>query len=407
MLKNKSKILVGIFVILLLISTFSFATDTPVTTSLDGGNTVSTVPGDNAKTEEVLDSNNSANTTDTINMHNGDLYLFGNNLVMDQLVDGNVYIFGANVEITGKVNGNLFVMANKVTFQKGSYVVQAIYSCANEMIFNGSCTDLYTAGNNVTIGYDALMLRDMKVAASTLNFSGGVGRNADVFAKAFTFNTEENSAGLVYGNLNYASESELNLSTSYVQGNINYTKSTAFNTQNVQDTIYHYIINFFKVLLLTLVIYLLTLVIAPKFIEKASSYVSSKLAPAIGIGILITLFAPLVSLMLMFIPVTTSIAFSLLGLWGLFIAIALPITSIVITSKLKEKFNFTKTYQVLLSLAVTLLILWLLSQIPYLGLLVSILVVSTSFGIIFMHLFMKNFGDKSKDTKKTNTVENK
>lgn len=407
MLKNKSKILIGILVILLLISTISFATDTPVTTSLQD-NTVSTLPGDNAKTTEgETDATDSTDNADAVTMHDGDLYLTGSNLVMDQIVDGNVYIVGGNVEITGKVNGNLFVLANTVTVQKGSYVVQAIYACANQMTFNGTCTDLYTTGNNITIGYDAFMLRDMKIAVSSLNFSGGVGRNADVFAKAFIFNTEEDNSGLVYGNLNYTSESELNLSTSYVQGNMNYTKATSFNTETVQDTIYEYVINFLRVLLLTLVIYLLAIVIAPKFMEKTSSYVSSKLAPAFGIGILITLFAPIVSIILMFIPVTSSIGISLLGLWGLLITISLPIVSIVITSKLKEKFNFTKTYQVLLILVATLLVLWILSQIPYLGLLVTLLVLATSFGIIFMHLFMKNYDSKSKDDKKTNTIEAK
>ena len=108
MLKNKTKFIVLLLAFLLVISTFSFATDTAVTTSAEGSVT-STLPGDNAKVEATPTSEDETPTTQTPEIYNGDLYVFDNDIEMDQLVDGNVFLFGNNINVTGKVNGSLYV----------------------------------------------------------------------------------------------------------------------------------------------------------------------------------------------------------------------------------------------------------------------------------------------------------
>lgn len=398
MLKNKSKVLVAILVILLMISTFSFATNTPTDTAV---NPISTAPGDNAKIGEENAPDTTTQPQDNVDIHEGDLYIFDNNIVMDQLIDGNVYIFGSNVEITGKINGNLFVCANKLTFQKGSYVVQAVYACANEIQFSGNAGDLYAMANKMNMSYDGFVIRDLKAFAATFTLNGGIGRDANISAKNFTFVTEEGKAGIVYGNLTYHSESQLDIPSSYVQGSISYSKYTDLNQTTIQNTIYQYVMSFFRVLLFALVLYLLLLLLTPKFIGTCSSFVSTKAVPAIGIGILLFLIIPIASILLMIIPVTTTIGASLLGIYSILLALCSAIVTIVIATKIKEKFNFTKIYQTLLVIAATALVLWALQLIPYLGAIITFLVIFSGFGIIFMSLFMKNFGkNKEKKEKK-------
>ena len=171
MIKKNFKILAILLILLTVISSFSLCF------------------ADEAKNEVVAtDTNQEATTEKTAEeaetnqeVHNGDLYLFDNNVKMDKLVDGNVYIMGNNVEITGQVNGNLFVLANKVSFGTKSefdnegketkkaescYVRYSIFACAQEIYYNGACNDLYAACGNLEMTYDSYVIRDVKAVSS-------------------------------------------------------------------------------------------------------------------------------------------------------------------------------------------------------------------------------------------------
>lgn len=391
MLKNKTKLFLLIITFIVLASTFSFATSDPAVNPISQ-NTVSET--------NTIETNGEQDITTTENeepeIYNDNLYLFNDNVVMNQLVDGNVYIVGQNVEITGKVNGSLFVIADTVTFSKDSYIMQSIYVCANELYLNGAANDLYAIANKVDMSYDSFMLRDLYVTANSFNFNGGAGRNAFVSAKDFNFVTTEGSAAIVYGNLTYTSSNELALSNDLVQGEIKYSKyENAFGEKSVQDIILDYIVDFLKVLLYTVAVFLLALWLAPKFVEKSSSFIGKKSAMALGVGIISFVVAIVVSICLLFSVIAIPLGFAIFVLFMLMLSIAFAVTTICITNKVKEKFKFNNKYSTALTLILVTLILWALEQIPYVGFVVSIIVSLIGFGITLLYLFTKNKKDET------------
>lgn len=391
MLKNKTKVFLLIITFIVLASTFSFATSDPAVNPISQ-NTVSET--------NTIETNGEQDITTTENeepeIYNDNLYLFNDNVVMNQLVDGNVYIVGQNVEITGKVNGSLFVIADTVTFSKDSYIMQSIYVCANELYLNGAANDLYAIANKVDMSYDSFMLRDLYVTANSFNFNGGAGRNAFVSAKDFNFVTTEGSAAIVYGNLTYTSSNELALSNDLVQGEIKYSKyENAFGEKSVQDIILDYIVDFLKVLLYTVAVFLLALWLAPKFVEKSSSFIGKKSAMALGVGIISFVVAIIVSICLLFSVIAIPLGFAIFVLFMLMLSIAFAVTTICITNKVKEKFKFNNKYSTALTLILVTLILWALEQIPYVGFVVSIIVSLIGFGITLLYLFTKNKKDET------------
>lgn len=391
MLKNKTKLFLLIITFIVLASTFSFATSDPAVNPISQ-NTVSET--------NTIETNGEQDITTTENeepeIYNDNLYLFNDNVVMNQLVDGNVYIVGQNVEITGKVNGSLFVIADTVTFSKDSYIMQSIYVCANELYLNGAANDLYAIANKVDMSYDSFMLRDLYVTANSFNFNGGAGRNAFVSAKDFNFVTTEGSAAIVYGNLTYTSSNELALSNDLVQGEIKYSKyENAFGEKSVQDIILDYIVDFLKVLLYTVAVFLLALWLAPKFVEKSSSFIGKKSAMALGVGIISFVVAIVVSICLLFSVIAIPLGFAIFVLFMLMLSIAFAVTAICITNKVKEKFKFNNKYSTALTLILVTLILWALEQIPYVGFVVSIIVSLIGFGITLLYLFTKNKKDET------------
>ncbi len=400
MLKNKVKLLVLLTCIIMLISTLSFATN-------------DIVPGDNARTTEgevqtpteetapvTEGENNQGTSQPTPEIYNGDLYLFDNNVVMDKYVDGNVFIFGRNVEITGRVNGSLFVFGDKVTFSENSYIVQSIYACANELNLNGAANDLYAAGNIINMNYNSFMIRDLRVGANTFNFKGGAGRDAFVEADNFNFETTSGSSAIVYGNLNYSSNKELELSKELVQGEIHYSNLQNFgDSKSVGSIILDKVMDILETVLFTVVVFLLIAWLAPKFIEDSKNYIGKPALMSFGIGLLAFIVAIFVSFALLFSYIGISLAFAIFAVFMLMLSISFAITTTCITFKAKEKFNFSKKYLTIVTLVVVTLILWVLEQIPYVGTIVTIIVSLVGFGTLLSYIF--------KTTKKEKAVEAK
>lgn len=387
MLKNKSKILTIFIVMLLLFSTFCYATtETPTTTAVDE----TTESEEISTTEEGTVSSNLEYVTD-------DLYLFGDNVVMDKAVDGNAFIFGKNVEITGAVNGSLYVFGDVVNFKPASYVVKSIFVCANEVNFDARSEDLYAACNTLNMSYDAIIYRDLRVGCNTLNFASAVGRNAFVSCNNFNFVTEGEEVGLIYGNLSYSTGTELELSKEFVNGTVSYKPiNTEKETETIQEIIIDKLIDLGSTLLFTLLIYFMIKFITSKFFEKSSSYISANTLAAAGIGAIAIILIPVICIVLLFTPVTLGISFFILTLYILSIILSMPIISVCVANKLIEKLK-TNKYVNILILVLTIAVIWGLTQIPAIGTLISFIYAIVGLGIIFLHLFSKNKKEKNNE----------
>lgn len=394
MLKHKTKFIVILLSFLMIISTFTFATDTAVTTSLVDDEAIISLDSD--ETSEETTTTEETDVEEEI--YNGDLYIFDDNIEMDQLVDGNVFLFGNNINITGKVNGSLYAFGNTVTFGEESYVVQAFYVFANQLTLDGCANDLYAFAKKVDMSYNSFMIRDLRVMANTFNFNGGVGRDAFVTANNFNFVTTENDAAIVYGNLTYSSANELSLTTDFVQGEIKYDKQIS-NTESITDVVINKVISFCNSLLYILVVFFLCLWLAPKFTAKTQDYITvKKCASSFGIGLLASIIIAIVGTILLFTIVGIPVGLALVGLLVLLLSIATTVTCIAITNKLKEKFSYSKNYLTYLTLVGIAIIIWALELIPYVGIIISLLVKMIGLGITIRYLLTKNV--ESEETKK-------
>lgn len=394
MLKRKTKFIILLLACLLLFSSFSFATDEGI------------MPISETSEQKTIEPRDTENAGDNVEpeIHNGDLYLFDNHVVMDQLVDGNVFIFGKDVEITGKINGSLFVCAENLTFEKESYVIQAIYACANNIYFNGAASDLYAACRLIDMSYDSFVQRDIRVGAETFNFNGCAGRNVFVSANNFNFITTENAAALIYGDLTYSASQELNLSKEFVQGNVIYKQYLEDEGTSTGEIIIEKVTQLCSSLLYVAIVFILVILLAPKFVEKASSYIAvSSTAKSFGIGILAVVLAVVVSFALLFSVIGIPVSFAIIALLVLLLSISTAVTSICITYKLKEKFAYNKDYLTYLTLAGVVVVIWALKIIPYVGSVISFVVKMIGLGIIIYYLLTKN--KSNKNIEKSNVKE--
>ena len=257
---------------------------------------------------------------------------------------------------------------------------------------------------------DSFVQRDLRVVADTLNFSSGVGRNAFVYVNTFNFMKE--SDAIVYGDLTYTASRELELSQELVQGNISYKPDMENEQNSVSEVILDKAIELCSSLLYVAIVFVLAILLAPKFMEKASTYITpATSAKSFGIGILATIMAVVISLVLLFSVIGIPVSFAIIALLVLLLSIATAVTSICITYRLKEKFAYSKDCLTYLTLAGVVIVIWVLKLIPYVGGVVSFVIKMIGLGIIVSYLLQKNKSNKEvkeavkKETPKKETVK--
>ena len=181
-----------------------------------------------------------------------------------------------------------------------------------------------------------------------------------------------------------------------VEGTINYTQtSTNSGTSSIQD----YLLGLGTFLVTVLIIWLLCLWIAPKFLDNTNKVLKNKFGPVVGLGILTPIILVISSIILILLGITSSIAILALGVFFLLIAISTSIFAITINNLICQKLKIDKKPIMFGTLIIVSTILWLIELVNYIGPVISIISTILGFGIITYYiLFNKNI-DKKKDKK--------
>lgn len=397
---TKKKIAIVPIIVLLLLSLLlpvvnaDNETNTNVNAISTAGNNTQNTTTEPQNTDTNNPNANDSNANLENQMKKGDVYIAQNDVTLDYIVDGNVFILGNNVTINSQIGGDVFVCAKNVIISEQSYILGNLFLSAENVNVKGIIYDLYAIGNNITI--DGYINRDIRTSSSTLNINGVIGRNAYVKAQNINFavanqNDSDAStvtkAGSIVGDLNYSSSQEISIPEKAVSGNVHFEQITKL----ANKTISSYLISLGSLLVIVLVIWGLSLLLAPKFVKSTSNLISSKrILPVIGCGILTPIVITLLAILLLFISITTSISLLLLIILVLLFALSTSITIIAINNLICNKLKISKNIGVLGILILTTTILWAIGLIPIIGAVISILSIIVGMGLITYFAFNKN-----------------
>lgn len=323
------------------------------------------------------------------NLKQGDVYLTGDNVTIDYVVDGNLFIAANTVTINSEIGGDAFILANTLTIGEQGYVFSNLFTIAAKLDVKGVVYDVYALSNDLKItGY---VYRDVK-ALSTNNISilGTIGRNAFFYGTpniSLTDTTENSSLkGTISGNLNYISKSEVSIPEGVVGGKINYASEIPVDNDENQNIVIDYLFKLGSILGLLIIIWLLFLWLAPKFLNKTSNLLQTKPLPIISFGLLGLILIPIIVVVLLILNITASAAFLILILYFVLIAISSSTFIISISTLICEKLQKNKTIIQLAVLILTGIVFWAICLIPYLGGFISIIASVLGLGIILTNL---------------------
>lgn len=396
MLKNKLKIIALLTVIILSLMI------PIVRAENEAGEAIAT----NHESSETVTINEESGEVTTVNdnFKKSDVYLFGDNITIDYIVDGNLFVCANTVTINSQIGGDAFICAGTINIENQGYIFSNLFACAETINISGVVYDVYAMSNNVTInGY---IYRDIRVGANTLNIDGTIGRNAFVEVNTLNFaqsNEEEvllSSKGIINGDLNYSSSQELSIPEGSVSGATNFTKkSVTENSASIQD----YLLELGIFVTTVAIIWLICLWLTPKFLNNTNKLMVEKLLPVIGFGLLTPIVITILFIILLILGITSKIALLSLGILFLLIAISSSISVIGINNIICNKFKIDKTIVKFGILVASSIVIWLLTLIPYVGGLISFVLTILGLGIIITSIIpvrTKKSTDKTiEDTK--------
>lgn len=343
-------------------------------------------------TEESEDTSNrdesSSQTLYDNSLKKGDVYLTGDDVTIDYIVDGNLFVFANSVTIHSQIGGDAFIFAGTVNVGEQGYIFSNLFAFAKNVNVSGVVYDLYTAAEEVTInGY---IYRDIRVGANTLNINGTIGRNAFVGAENINFAQSSDpeapltSKAMINGDFNYTSSKEISIPEGSVSGTSNFTaaKEVETNSKSIQD----YIMLLGKFLATVVIIWLVCLWIAPKFLDTTYKLASKKLLPVFGFGILTPIVITVAFIILLIMGITSKIALLSLGVLSLLLAISSSIFVITMNQLICNKLKIEKNIGFFGMLIVSSVVLWLLTLIPFVGTIISLIASIIGLGILVMSI---------------------
>ncbi len=315
---------------------------------------------------------------------NGDLYVWANevNLGQNSVVSKNTFINASKVKLNGKINGDLYAISKTFDMQYYCFVRRDFHVNAEKVNLNGYIyRNSYITAKDITLNDNFMNEKDFVVtSANNINLAGKINGNVTVNCKKV--NIEESCK--IYGNLNYSSKQEITLNNGVVSGEVNYSK---YNS-NFGKELLNYLLNLIAVLLFFGLIYFVIVKISPEYISRLSYFKAIDILKYFGIGLVILIIVPIVSILLFITNVGSIIGLFLLALYAILLIIAIPIFIITIAEFIKNRFfGSINTFVIVLILTV---LLSLLNLIPYFGFIVSILVLILGLGM-FSKTFVKSY----------------
>lgn len=362
-----------------------------------------------------------ATTTDQVNpisepqeeirIKEGDEYLFQDTVTVDTPVDGNLFIIANTVTINSQIGGDAFIFADTINIEENGYILSNLFACANAIHVKGVAYNIYSIGDTLTI--DGFVYRDVRTICNTLNVNSMIGRNVFVNCSSINFkekpSTEDTASitsyGSIQGDLNYFSDEEIAIPDGHVSGETHFT-ALKNNTVNISNYMY----SLGAILVSAIIIWLIGLWLSPKLLHNTSYPITLRKAlQIIGLGIIVPIVIALLSVIISLIPITSQFTMLLLCVLVILFFVSTSVAIINVNTMICNKLKITQNLYKLGFLIVTTIIFWLLTLIPYVGMVISLIAIIWGIGNVSYSILIKEKTDEnnSDSNKKISNSEKK
>lgn len=339
---------------------------------------------------------NDAVNIKTSDIIDGTLYASGKKVTVDGIVRGDVFCAGETIAITGHIEGDVICAGQDVTIS--GEVMGSIRIASSRLDVNGTVGRGITAfAQTVQLNASAHIGKDVSIWATTAKVEGSVGRDLVGGARYFTIASKigrdvtlwTDSVSLtpkaeVAGNFTYTSNQVANNQPgAIVRGEITHTVLPAKTSRGsflVAGAVLGGIFWFFATALLGGLIIL----VRSSFLPTTTAIITKEPWATLGWGFVGLVGAPVLAVVAMISLVGIPIGFIIILFWMLALCLGTLLGAHamgwLICSKLKVNMHRHPRLQQLAALLLGLLVLVLVGLVPFIGGLVSFLVMVWGIG---------------------------
>ncbi len=332
----------------------------------------------------------------------------GNNVKLEDTINGDSAIAGNIIDMIGNIDGIGFIAGETVNV-KGS--LEYGFMAGNNITVDGVISkNIYAAGNIITFTKNASIGRDIFLAGNEVVLNGNLDRNISISATRVVLednltingNIKINASSIVVknganikGELSYNEDINKDISNTANIGKITTYKIEKDSSFNVKDLL--------QSTLNMIIVFLVITIIIPKSLEKSENIYneSNKYAKNIGIGALLLICVPLISLLLILSNIGISLGIILGLIYGICIYLSYIVSGFILGNLLLGKVMKLNTNKYLSGI-IGIIIIKIVSIIPIFGVLVSILALLLGLGTIWNLIGCSN---NKKEEPKTNIVD--
>jgi cytoskeletal protein CcmA (bactofilin family) len=337
---------------------------------------------------------------------NDDLFVGGEQTVtIGGHVIGDAYAAGETVVVTGTIDGDLIAAAQLVTID--GTVAGNVRAAGATVTINGEVGHSVTGlAQHVNVSPNGRVGGSVLSAAQTIDAFGPVGRGITAFggtlqlagsvggpvlARVETLTVAPTAR--VLGSLDYQAKQAAAVPESAVAGGVKFTPAPQNEPAPTPVLNGLFDLGGMIGLVASFLIGALAIVLMPRASARAAELGRQRPWQSFALGLIVLLGVPIASVVIGLTLVGLGVAVGLVALFVVSILVAWPAVGLVIGTQLTRLVSPRQPLHVLGTLAVGLIVLHLLTHIPYVGGLVAICVLIFGLGLVVQSLRQRRSAD--------------
>lgn len=317
------------------------------------------------------------------------IFLGGNAITVEGIVEGDLFCGGQDIEISGIVKGDVICGGQSVIIS--GKVGGNVRAAGQKLLINGTIDrNANLFGQSVKLGTGSAILGEAFVGSQSVIIDGSIAKQLSGGAQSISINGIVDTVNIETQNLALGSTAKINKNLTYISTNdaTIATRSAVLGTivkqtparekkqpaeQNKRVWKSVWTATRFATLLTQIILGLVILFFIPKQIKNASLTMQERVLPAFGYGLLLLFLVPVIMVIfvLTIIGIPAAILLLLLFMFSFLLSrifVASVIGRILLTQFWAEKHN--NDYW---TISIGLFVLWLIFSIPVVGGILSFL----------------------------------
>ena len=328
-------------------------------------------------------------------------------VTFEDTVNGDSAIAGNLVDIIGNIDGIGFIAGQTVNVNGN---LEYGFLAGQNVNINGQISkNIYAAGETITLSKDANIGKDLFLAGNSINLNGNIQRNINIYASTVTIkkgttingnitieasNIKVEDGASIKGTLKYNEDAKNDINDNSSIGKITTyekEKNEGFNTSEILSSILNMVVVFLSIT-----------IIIPKTLDKTNEIYEKKnnnYIKNIGIGFLILICVPLISLILLASNIGVYLGLILVALYAIAIYLSFIISGYILGNLILVKLMKLNTNKYLSGI-IGIILLKILMVIPVLSTIICLIAITLGLATIW-NLLQKDEEENKKDNKIT------